>query len=142
MSVKRRERNSATYPITLLGRLPLLRAMAALKRKRRENTVHPSPAPDLPDTIGLTTVDVQEVSSSHDGKPIHWRLLTTRVLTSPDQARRIVDLYRKRWTIEEYFRTLKTAGFDIEAADIGEPKVTKETVKTIARGMPGDFRCD
>jgi hypothetical protein len=84
---------------------------------------HPSPAPDLPDTIGLTMVDVREVSSNHDGKPIHWRLLTTRALATPDQARRIVDLYRKRWTIEEYFRTLKTAGFDIEAADIGEPEV-------------------
>jgi hypothetical protein len=68
-------------------------------------------------------VDVREVSSTHDGKPIHWRLLTTRVLATPDQARQIVDLYRKRWTIEEYFRTLKTAGFDIEAADIGEPLV-------------------
>jgi hypothetical protein len=28
-----------------------------------------------------------------------------------------------RWTIEEFFRTLKTAGFDIEAADIGAPEV-------------------
>ena len=28
-----------------------------------------------------------------------------------------------RWTIEEFFRTLKTAGFDIEEADIGDPKV-------------------
>ena len=43
---------------------------------------HPSPAPDLPDTIGLTMVDVREVWSTHDGKPIHWRLLTTRVLTT------------------------------------------------------------
>jgi hypothetical protein len=86
---------------------------------------HPSPAPDLPDTIGLTMVDVREVSSNHDGKPIHWRLLT-------NQARRIVDLYRKRWTIEEYFRTLKTAGFDIEAADIGEPEVMIKFVAAAA----------
>ena len=35
----------------------------------------------------------------------------------------MVDLYRMRWTIEEFFRTLKTAGFDIEAADIGDPRV-------------------
>lgn len=93
---------------------------------------HPSPAPDLPDTIGLTMVDVREVSSTHDGKPIHWRLLTTRVLTTPDQARRIVDLYRKRWTIEEFFRTLKTAGFDIEEADIGEPEVMIKFVAAAA----------
>ncbi|MER9128013.1 transposase [Mesorhizobium sp. M0959] len=37
------------------------------------------------------------------------------------EARRVVDLYRSRWTIEEFFRTLKTAGLDIEAADIGDP---------------------
>lgn len=84
---------------------------------------YPSPAPDLPPTVDLTLVDVREVSPTHGGKPIHWRLLTTRVVADADQARRIVDLYRKRWTIEEYFRTLKTAGFDIEAADIGEPEV-------------------
>jgi hypothetical protein len=28
-----------------------------------------------------------------------------------------------RWTIEEFFHTLKTAGFDIEEADIGSPQV-------------------
>jgi hypothetical protein len=93
---------------------------------------HPSPAPDLPDTIRLTMVDVRELSSNHDGEPIHWRLLTTHVLTSPEQARRIVDLYRKRWTIEEYFRTLKTAGFDIEEADIGEPEVMIKFVAAAA----------
>ena len=77
-------------------------------------------------------VDVRELSSNHDGEPIHWRLLTTHVLTSPEQARRIVDLYRKRWTIEEYFRTLKTAGFDIEEADIGEPEVMIKFVAAAA----------
>jgi hypothetical protein len=84
---------------------------------------HPSPAPDLPDTIRLTVVDVREVSSPQDGEPIHWRLLTTHVVRSSKQARRMVDFYRKRWTIEEFFRTLKTAGFDIEETDIGEPEV-------------------
>jgi len=93
---------------------------------------HPSPAPDLPDTIRLTMVDVREVSSGHDGKPIHWRLLTTHVVTSSKKARRIVDLYRKRWSIEEFFRTLKTAGFDIEEADIGEPEVMMKFVAAVA----------
>ena len=53
--------------------------------------------------------------------PVHWRLLTTHSVATVTQARRVVDLYRSRWTIEEFFRTLKTAGFDIEAADIGDP---------------------
>jgi hypothetical protein len=93
---------------------------------------HPSPAPDLPNAIRLTMVDVREVSSGHDGKPIHWRLLTTHVVTSSKKARRIVDLYRKRWTIEEFFRTLKSAGFDIEEADIGEPDVMMKFVAAVA----------
>jgi len=78
-------------------------------------------AADLPATITLTMVDVRETTMPHDGKPIHWRLLTTHAVTNPGEARRIVDLYRMRWTIEEFFHTLKTAGFDIEAADIGDP---------------------
>ena len=68
-------------------------------------------------------VDVRETSAPKEGKPIHWRLLTTHTVTELSQARRIVDLYRMRWAIEEYFHTLKTAGFDIEAADIGDPQV-------------------
>ena len=92
---------------------------------------HPSPAPDLPDTIRLTMVDVREVSSGYDGKPIHWRLLTTHRVTSSKKARRIVDLYRRRWTIEEFFRTLKSAGFDIEEADIGEPDVMMKFVAAV-----------
>jgi hypothetical protein len=80
-------------------------------------------AADLPATIALTMVDVRETTMPQDGKPIHWRLLTTHTVTNPGEARRIIDLYRMRWTIEEFFHTLKTAGFDIEAADIGDPKV-------------------
>src|SRR5260370_7900267 len=68
-------------------------------------------------------VDVRETSVPQDGKPIHWRLLTTHAVTNLGEARRIVDLYRLRWTIEEFFHTLKTAGFNIEAADIGDPQV-------------------
>ncbi len=80
-------------------------------------------ARDLPDTIALVLVDVREVLKPEDGEPIHWRLLTTHAVTSLGEARRIVDLYRMRWTIEEFFRLLKTAGFDIENADIGDPQV-------------------
>jgi DDE family transposase len=80
-------------------------------------------ARDLPATIALTMVDVRETSKPEDGEPIHWRLLTTHEVTTLGEARRIIDLYRLRWTIEEFFHTLKTAGFDIEAADIGDPQV-------------------
>jgi hypothetical protein len=79
--------------------------------------------PALPATIAVTVVDVREVSTPIDGsEPIHWRLLTTHTAATLARARHVIDLYRLRWIIEEFFRTLKTAGFDIEAADIGEPQ--------------------
>jgi Transposase DDE domain len=83
----------------------------------------PRHLPDLPATVTLTMVDVRETSKPEDGEPIHWRLLTTHDVTSLGRACRIVELYRLRWIIEEFFHTLKTAGFDIEAADIGNPQV-------------------
>jgi hypothetical protein len=79
-------------------------------------------AADLPKTVTLTLVDVRETSQPVDSEPVHWRLLTTHTVTNLGEARRIVDFYRMRWTIEEFFRTLKTAGFNIEDADIGDPK--------------------
>jgi len=89
-------------------------------------------APDLPATIALTMVDVRETSTPQDGKPIHWRLLTTHAVTNLGEARRIVDLYRMRWVIEEFFHTLKTAGFNVEAADIGDPRVMVKFVAAAA----------
>lgn len=89
-------------------------------------------ARDLPPTIALTMLDVREVSPPDDGSPIHWRLLTTHEVTSLGEARRIIDLYRMRWTIEEFFHTLKTAGFDIEAAEIGDPQAMIKFVAAAA----------
>jgi hypothetical protein len=79
--------------------------------------------PALPETVSLTLVDVREVSEPEDGSaPVHWRLLTTHAVAILNDARRVIGFYRTRWTIEEFFRTLKTAGFDIEEADIGDPQ--------------------
>ncbi|MER8390288.1 IS4 family transposase [Mesorhizobium sp. M1380] len=105
--------------------------------------------PVLPETIGLTLVDVREVSKPKDGnEPVHWRLLTTHGVATVAQARRVVDLYRSRWVIEEFFRILKTAGFDIEAADIGDPhaminfvaaaSVAAVTIKQLVQARDGN----
>lgn len=79
-------------------------------------------AGDLPETVALTLVDIRETSRPAEGQPVHWRLLTTHAVTSLGEACRVRDLYRQRWTIEEFFRTLKTAGFNVEAAEIGDPR--------------------
>jgi hypothetical protein len=105
--------------------------------------------PALPETIGLTLVDVREVSEPEDGSaPVHWRLMTTHAVATMDEARRVISFYRTRWTIEEFFRTLKTAGFDIEEADIGDPQaminfvaaaaVAAVTIKQLVQARDGN----
>jgi hypothetical protein len=101
-------------------------APVVLRKPRRAG------AADLPATVTLTIVDVREASTPEDGKPIHWRLLTTHSVTNLGEARRIVDYYRMRWTIEEFFHTLKTAGFDVEAADISDPQAMIKFVTAVA----------
>ena len=68
---------------------------------------------DLPDRIGITLVDAREIDPP-PGEAVHWRLLTTHLVDDVVQALAVVDLYRRRWAIEQLFRTLKTQGFDIE----------------------------
>ena len=105
--------------------------------------------PALPATVAVTLVDVREPSVPPAGnEPLHWRLLTTHSVTTLGQARRVIDLYRLRWIIEEFFRTLKTAGFDIEAADISEPQaminfvaaatIAAVTVKQLVQARDGN----
>ncbi|MGH8277545.1 MAG: IS4 family transposase, partial [Steroidobacteraceae bacterium] len=74
----------------------------------------------LPKTVAMTLVDVREADPAVGEAAVHWRLLTTHAVTDPLQAFAIADLYRRRWLIEQLFRTLKTQGFDIEGLRIAE----------------------
>jgi hypothetical protein len=74
-----------------------------------------------PRSLSLTLVDIREVAPPPKTEPIHWRLLTTRAVNSPQEARQIVALYQKRWLIEEYFKILKSGAMDVESAKIGKP---------------------
>jgi Transposase DDE domain len=51
---------------------------------------------------------------------VHWRLLTTNAVSNAAEAWGVIEVYRRRWAIEQVFRTLKTQGFDIEGLRIAE----------------------
>ena len=74
----------------------------------------------LPDSLVVTVVDVREETPPAGESPVHWRLLTTHEATTAVEAFAIADLYRRRWAIEQLFRTMKTQGFDIEGLLIEE----------------------
>lgn len=69
---------------------------------------------DLPKTVAVTLVDVREEAPPPGQTPLHWRLITTLAVTNAAEAFAVADLYRRRWAIEQLFRTMKTKGFDIE----------------------------
>jgi hypothetical protein len=105
--------------------------------------------PALSEAVNMTLVDVREVSEPEDGSAaVHWRLLTTHAVATINDARRVIGFYRTRWMIEEFFRTLKTAGFDIEEADIGDPQaminlvaaatVAAVTIKQLVQARDGN----
>lgn len=83
---------------------------------------------DLPESLALYAVDVRECDAPDGLEPVHWRLLTTLPVETPEQAFGIVDRYRRRWTIEQVFRTLKTQGFDIESLAIGDEPALRNLV--------------
>jgi Transposase DDE domain len=72
----------------------------------------------LPKSLPLTLIDVRESEPQTGTEPLHWRLLTTHPVANPEQAWRIVEWYKRRWLIEQFFRILKTQGIKLEDSQI------------------------
>ena len=73
----------------------------------------------LPNSLSLTVIDVREVNPPAGVGPLHWRLLTTHGIANAQDAWQIVEWYKQRWIIEQFFRVLKTQGFRLEDSQIG-----------------------
>jgi hypothetical protein len=63
---------------------------------------------ELPNELELNVVHVREVGAPEGQEPVDWTLFTTESIDTDDQISRIVDYYRARWVIEEFFKALKT----------------------------------
>ncbi len=89
---------------------PRDRRIARLSLRAREVEVSP---PHRLAAIGessavVSVVEVVELKPPDGEKPVHWRIVSTLPCDTAEQVVRIVDLYRKRWLIEEFFKALKT----------------------------------
>ncbi|MEO7034421.1 MAG: IS4 family transposase [Polyangiaceae bacterium] len=73
----------------------------------------------LPASITLNVVRVWEPQPPDGERAIEWVLLTTEPIESIEDVLRTVDRYRARWTIEEYFKALKT-GCAYEERQLGD----------------------
>jgi len=59
-------------------------------------------------TQAINVVRVWEASPPVGAAPIEWLLYTSEPIETPEQQLKVVDHYRARWTIEEYFKAIKT----------------------------------
>jgi hypothetical protein len=75
----------------------------------------------LPATLTVRVVDVAEIDPVNPKERVHWCLLTTHTVQTLEDARRIVGWYQMRWIIEQVFRTLKSAGVEVESSQITRP---------------------
>ena len=59
-------------------------------------------------SVTHNVVLVEEVGGPGDGTDVSWLLLTTLPIETLDEILCVIDYYVARWTVEIYFRTLKT----------------------------------
>ena len=71
----------------------------------------------LPEALSLWLVRAWEPEPPHGEKPVNWLLLTTESCQTAAEIMRVVDLYRARWLIEDFFKALKT-GCNLESRQL------------------------
>lgn len=83
-------------------------ARLAVRAGARELFPNHNVAPHLPWPLSLNFVEVREIDPPQDEAPVIWRLVTTEPIATADQVAAVIDAYRQRWIIEEFFKALKT----------------------------------
>jgi hypothetical protein len=68
----------------------------------RPHTINP------PDSVTINVVRVWEPNPPEGGTAIEWYLYTSEPIDTAEQQLLVVDYYRARWRIEEYFKCIKT----------------------------------
>jgi hypothetical protein len=84
-----------------LAHLRISCRQVSLKRPKSCTVAYPS-------TICVNVVRVFEPSPPDGQVPVEWQLLTTEPIATAAQVAAVVDGYRTRWLIEEYFKAIKT----------------------------------
>lgn len=81
-----------------------LRFSAMLLQLKRPPYLH---AP-YPASLDINVVRVHEVDAPEGTEAVEWFLFTTENVGTREEVLAVVDIYRRRWVVEEYFRAVKT----------------------------------
>lgn len=104
----RRERDGATSKQKVFAQRE--QRSALLEIRARTIDVHRSHqgAEHLPDRLTLNFVEAKEVGAPAGATPVIWRLITTEPINTETEISDVIDIYRKRWIVEEFFKAIKT----------------------------------
>ena len=91
----------------------------------------PSTASRSKAPLSVNVVRVWEPKPPAGQPAVEWVLLTSEDIGSPEALQRVVDLYRKRWLIEEYFKALKT-GCSLEKRQIESFQALQKVLALLA----------
>ena len=112
--VSRREENPCprsqkTHPAREKGReAKLLISACRVEIKRAETSTVKKRSPFPTTTLNVVRVFEENFEPKNKENLIEWILLTTEPIESAEQVLKIVDIYKARWTIEEFFKAVKT----------------------------------
>jgi len=73
-----------------------------------------------PEELELNLVRIWEPEPPENEPPVEWLLYTSEPIDTAEQVLKIVDLYRTRWTIEEFFKA-RGARLRAREATVGRP---------------------
>jgi hypothetical protein len=91
---------------------------ATLQVRYTPITIHrPANKKKIIASVNLYAVEVKEVST-RASNPILWRLLTTHKVDTFEKAMWVIECYKCRWYIEQFFRLMKKQGFRIESSEL------------------------
>lgn len=83
-------------------------ATLAISATRTIFRAPPYIANDVAQVLPVHIVAAREIDPPTDQEPIEWLLITTEPIDTNEQILKVVDAYRGRWVIEEFFKALKT----------------------------------
>lgn len=87
-----------------VARMATLAAGATTIRVKRSWAIRVENGPEF----DLNVVHVWEPSPPAGQSAVEWTLLTTLPTTTAEQIAFVIDVYRRRWLVEELFKSLKT----------------------------------
>ena len=112
---------------THIAKLSVAAAAVALKRPNKKRTHDTNASP----TVTLNIVRIWEPNPPEGEAGVEWYLYTTEPISTPEQVLAVVDHYRARWVIEEYFKAIKS-GCDFEKRQLQDYESLVNLLATFA----------